>query len=66
MQNIGYVMRELPDTLVNGPLNEEEHKAVIDLLQHNCIEGKVIIHHKGVMVDSDLETIHTVVPSSII
>lgn len=44
-------------------LNKEEHKSVIDLLQHNCIEGKVIVRHKGVMLDSDLETIHTVIPS---
>ncbi|WP_182102493.1 helix-turn-helix domain-containing protein [Niallia taxi] len=47
------------------PLNKEEHKTIIELLQHNCSEGKVSVRHKGVMVDSDLETIHTVIPSDL-
>ncbi|MFB9759047.1 hypothetical protein [Ectobacillus funiculus] len=29
------------------------------------IEGTVSVRHKGVMIDSDLETIHTVIPSGV-
>jgi len=47
------------------PFNREEHGVEINLLQHNIIEGTVSVRHKGVMVDSDLETIHTVIPSHV-
>jgi excisionase family DNA binding protein len=47
------------------PFDKEEHKPFINLLQHNVLEGKVLVRHKGVMLDSDLETIHTVIPTSL-
>jgi hypothetical protein len=46
-------------------INREENSPMIDILQNNIKEGKVMIRHKEVMLDSDLETLHTVVPSKI-
>ncbi|MDQ0255629.1 transposase [Evansella vedderi] len=47
------------------PLDKTENIDEIDLLKNHITEGKVLVRPNGVLVESDLESIHAYVPSAL-